>query len=326
VLKCDGSRAKKFVGEKLRKWRMPILLPHMMRIEVTCCGAMILLLFKCNPFEIWESLFGRLVVWDHKSFSYELESLRFFELFTHKILPLWIYLAYRQFRYFFVGLGGLKSQVDVCELRCSCGILGHAINRTLDIIFVSGGKIKHLLKYMLFKCVGTTSFYGYFGGGSNLFVYQFWVLCLKNIVVKCNIVVVSRERRLWWTLIWSRHNLLQVRYLTLLIIGEPFMRSKLFRTILVESIDQLLSLSVGFRRNLPLLAPPFVLRSKAIEFLEKWNSSFGIHYRQLRLLLDCQRRRISLPLLCPGNLIRIFLATNEILIYLVLHISCIILI
>ncbi|XP_062174251.1 uncharacterized protein LOC133879631 [Alnus glutinosa] len=68
------------------------------------------------------------------------------------------------------------------------------------------------------------------------------------------------------------------------------------------------------------------LCSKAIKFLEKWNSSFGIHYRQLRLLLDCQCRRIFLPPLCPGNLIRMFLATNEILIYLVLHISCIILI
>jgi hypothetical protein len=82
---------------------------------------------------------------------------------------------------------------------------------------------------------------------------------------------------------------LQVRYLTLLIIDELFMRSKLFRTILVENIDQLLSLSVGFRRNLPLPAPPAVasvLRSKAIEFLEKWNSSFGIHYRQLRLGFD----------------------------------------
>ncbi|KAE7999356.1 hypothetical protein FH972_003796 [Carpinus fangiana] len=81
----------------------------------------------------------------------------------------------------------------------------------------------------------------------------------------------------------------QVRYLTLLIIDELFMRSKLFRTILVENLDQLMSLSVGFRRNLPLPAPPAVasvLRSKAIEFLEKWNSSFGIHYRQLRLGFD----------------------------------------
>ncbi|KAL2536332.1 UV-stimulated scaffold protein A-like protein [Forsythia ovata] len=81
----------------------------------------------------------------------------------------------------------------------------------------------------------------------------------------------------------------QVRYLALLIIDELFMRSKLFRTLLVENLDQLLSLSVGFRRNLPLPAPASVasiLRSKAIEFLEKWNESFGIHYRQLRLGYD----------------------------------------
>ncbi|XP_010266549.1 PREDICTED: UV-stimulated scaffold protein A homolog isoform X2 [Nelumbo nucifera] len=67
------------------------------------------------------------------------------------------------------------------------------------------------------------------------------------------------------------------------------MRSKLFRSLLVVNFDQFLSLSVGFRRNLPLPAPPSVasiLRSKAIEFLEKWNAAFGIHYRQLRLGFD----------------------------------------
>ncbi|KAL0464924.1 UNVERIFIED_CONTAM: UV-stimulated scaffold protein A [Sesamum latifolium] len=81
----------------------------------------------------------------------------------------------------------------------------------------------------------------------------------------------------------------QVRYLALLIIDELFMRSKLFRNLVVENLDQLLSLSVGFRRNHPLPAPASVasvLRSKAIEFLEKWNESFGIHYRQLRLGYD----------------------------------------
>ncbi|KAJ4827842.1 hypothetical protein Tsubulata_012987 [Turnera subulata] len=81
----------------------------------------------------------------------------------------------------------------------------------------------------------------------------------------------------------------QVRYLTLLIIDELFMRSKLFRTIVVENLDQLLSLSVGFRRNYPLPAPQAVaaaMRKKAIEFLEKWNSSFGVHYRQIRLGFD----------------------------------------
>ncbi|GAV86278.1 DUF2043 domain-containing protein [Cephalotus follicularis] len=81
----------------------------------------------------------------------------------------------------------------------------------------------------------------------------------------------------------------QVRYLTLVVIDELFIRSKLFRSLLVENLDQLLTLSVGFRRNLPLPPPPAVasrLRSKAIEFLEKWNASFGVHYRQLRLGFD----------------------------------------
>ncbi|XVF73020.1 hypothetical protein PTKIN_Ptkin12aG0168100 [Pterospermum kingtungense] len=101
----------------------------------------------------------------------------------------------------------------------------------------------------------------------------------------------------------------QVRYLTLLIIDELFMRSKLFRTLLVENFDQLLSLSVGFRRNMPLPAPLSIataLRSKAIEFLEKWNASFGIHYRQLRLGFDYLKNtlRFQFPNL-QGNASRI---------------------
>ncbi|KAJ4788710.1 UV-stimulated scaffold protein A [Rhynchospora pubera] len=78
----------------------------------------------------------------------------------------------------------------------------------------------------------------------------------------------------------------QVRYLSLLIIDELFMRSKLFRTIFVETFDQFLALSVGFRKNMPLPPPSTIatnLRKKSIEFLEKWHSNFGIHYRQLRL-------------------------------------------
>ncbi|XP_077226933.1 uncharacterized protein LOC143860250 [Tasmannia lanceolata] len=81
----------------------------------------------------------------------------------------------------------------------------------------------------------------------------------------------------------------QVRYLTLLIIDELFMRSKLFRSLLVVNFDQFLSLSIGFRRNLPLPPPPTIasiLRSKSMELLEKWNASFGIHYKQLRLGFD----------------------------------------
>ncbi|KAL2349443.1 hypothetical protein Fmac_003443 [Flemingia macrophylla] len=89
----------------------------------------------------------------------------------------------------------------------------------------------------------------------------------------------------------------QVRYLALLIIDELFMRSKLFRTIVVKNLDQLLSLSVGFRRNSPLPDPPTVasvLRSKAIEFLEKWNVKFGVHYRQLRLGYDYLKNTLRL--------------------------------
>ncbi|GAU13648.1 hypothetical protein TSUD_347520 [Trifolium subterraneum] len=89
----------------------------------------------------------------------------------------------------------------------------------------------------------------------------------------------------------------QVRYLALQIIDELFMRSKLFRTLIVENMEQLMSLSVGFRRNLPLPAPPSVasvLRSKAIEFLEKWNVSFGVHYRQLRLGYDYLKNTLRL--------------------------------
>ncbi|CAI9292081.1 unnamed protein product [Lactuca saligna] len=81
----------------------------------------------------------------------------------------------------------------------------------------------------------------------------------------------------------------QVRYLALAIIHELFMRSKVFRRLIVENLEQLLSLSVGFRRNQPLPAPPAIaskLRLKAIEFLERWNTAFGIHYRQLRLGYD----------------------------------------
>ncbi|RRT73780.1 hypothetical protein B296_00025385 [Ensete ventricosum] len=81
----------------------------------------------------------------------------------------------------------------------------------------------------------------------------------------------------------------EVRYLAVLIIDELFMRSKLFRSLLVINFDQFLSLSVGFRRNMPLPPPSSIasnLRKMSIELLEKWNSSYGIYYRQLRLGFD----------------------------------------
>lgn len=75
------------------------------------------------------------------------------------------------------------------------------------------------------------------------------------------------------------------------------MRSKLFRTLIVDKFDQLLSLSVGFRNSLPLPAPPAVattLRTKAIEFLEKWNLSFGLHYKEIRLGFDYLKNTLKL--------------------------------
>ncbi|KAJ3692324.1 hypothetical protein LUZ60_012674 [Juncus effusus] len=94
----------------------------------------------------------------------------------------------------------------------------------------------------------------------------------------------------------------QVRYLALLIIDELFMRSKLFRTLFVETLDQFLTLSVGFRKNSPLPPPSQIasnLHKKSIEFLEKWNSKFGIHYRQLRLGFDYLKNTLKLRF--PNN-------------------------
>ncbi|CAN1793949.1 UV-stimulated scaffold protein A homolog [Linum perenne] len=101
----------------------------------------------------------------------------------------------------------------------------------------------------------------------------------------------------------------QVRYLSLLIVDELFMRSKLFRSIIVDNLDQLLALSVGFKRHFALPDPPAVasiLRSKAIEFLEKWNESFGVHHRRIRLGFDYLKNtlRLQFPNI-QGNMARI---------------------
>ncbi|KAI4325161.1 hypothetical protein MLD38_030581 [Melastoma candidum] len=94
-----------------------------------------------------------------------------------------------------------------------------------------------------------------------------------------------------------KRNHSQVRYISLLIIDELFMRSKLFRDLIVENLDQLLILSIGFRRNMPLPAPKAVasrLHSTAIEFLEKWSTTFGVHYRKLRLGFDYCKNNLRL--------------------------------
>lgn len=98
-------------------------------------------------------------------------------------------------------------------------------------------------------------------------------------------------------MILMKHKHSQVRYLSLLIIDVLFMRSKLFRTLVLVNLDQLLSLSIGFRKTHPLPPPSSVatvLRAKAIEFLEKWNETYGIHYRQLRLGVDYLKNTLRL--------------------------------
>lgn len=89
----------------------------------------------------------------------------------------------------------------------------------------------------------------------------------------------------------------QVRYLSLLIADELFSRSALFRRLLVPDLDLLLTLTVGFRRHLPLPPPSSVaaaLRSKSLEILERWNERFGVHYRQLRLGFDYLKNTLRL--------------------------------
>ncbi|KAK4782961.1 hypothetical protein SAY86_007335 [Trapa natans] len=110
--------------------------------------------------------------------------------------------------------------------------------------------------------------------------------CIKSLVRYSNTELQIAAHTLM-TLMKRNHS--QVRFLSLHIVDELFMRSKLFRNLIIKNLDQLLTLSVGFRRNAPLPAPLGIasrLRAKAIEFLEKWNASFGIHYRQLRLGFD----------------------------------------
>lgn len=83
-----------------------------------------------------------------------------------------------------------------------------------------------------------------------------------------------------------RANHSQVRYLTLHIVDELFMRSKLFRELLVSTFESFLQYTVGHRTTSPLPPPSeraLMLREKALEFTEKWNGAFGLHYRALHL-------------------------------------------
>ncbi|XP_048565962.1 UV-stimulated scaffold protein A homolog [Triticum urartu] len=91
-----------------------------------------------------------------------------------------------------------------------------------------------------------------------------------------------------------------VRLLAFSIVDELFMRSKLFRTLLADTLDGFVPLAVGFRTN-EQLPPPAAsaatLRKAAIQALERWHHLFGVHYRQLRLAVDYLKSsaRIQFP-------------------------------
>ncbi|KAM3354349.1 hypothetical protein ACQJBY_025181 [Aegilops geniculata] len=91
-----------------------------------------------------------------------------------------------------------------------------------------------------------------------------------------------------------------VRLLAFSIVDELFMRSKLFRTLLADTLDGFVPLAVGFRTN-EQLPPPAAsaatLRKAAIQALERWHHLFGVHYRQLRLAIEYLKSsaRIQFP-------------------------------
>lgn len=76
------------------------------------------------------------------------------------------------------------------------------------------------------------------------------------------------------------------------------MRSKLFRSLLADSLDGFLPLAVGFRHQLPPpAASATTLRKAAVQALERWHHLFGAHYRQLRLAVEYLKEsaRIRFP-------------------------------
>ncbi|KAF2078372.1 hypothetical protein CYY_000356 [Polysphondylium violaceum] len=77
----------------------------------------------------------------------------------------------------------------------------------------------------------------------------------------------------------------QVRISTLNIINEIFMRSKYFRELVCNVLSILFELTLGLNLNNPLPPPADssrVLKSKALEFIEKWYEAYGPHYNLLK--------------------------------------------
>ncbi|EFJ06434.1 hypothetical protein SELMODRAFT_186743 [Selaginella moellendorffii] len=78
----------------------------------------------------------------------------------------------------------------------------------------------------------------------------------------------------------------QVRLLALLLIDQLFTRSKLFRGQIVAVLEKFMVLCLGHRTDQPLPAPAdraALLKAKALEIVERWNETFGPHYKELQL-------------------------------------------
>ncbi|RWR99436.1 UV-stimulated scaffold protein A-like isoform X1 [Dinothrombium tinctorium] len=91
--------------------------------------------------------------------------------------------------------------------------------------------------------------------------------------------------RMLFTQMERKHS--QIRFSTLLVCNELFLRSHRFRTLLLESkrFNHFLELTLGCNEKRPLPPPKKVaklLKSKCIELLDSWNSSFGNGYAFLK--------------------------------------------
>ena len=78
----------------------------------------------------------------------------------------------------------------------------------------------------------------------------------------------------------------EIRYSTCQIVDQLFMRSHIFRELLVNDFHHFLELTVETNSELPLPLPVSVakeLKTMVLKSIETWNSKFGAHYKKLEL-------------------------------------------
>lgn len=78
----------------------------------------------------------------------------------------------------------------------------------------------------------------------------------------------------------------QNRYLSLWIVDDFFCRSKVFRRLVVDILDECIALTIGHLPNRPLPGPSkesYKLQTFAFEVFHRWNEKFGKIYREISL-------------------------------------------